>query len=257
LTYWQQIIEQGPIEPLDLAQLNSADWFLRCHGYLQNLSCPEIDYQSGLTTAMESHIGEQLRRLKETPLNKLFKTSAANQMDLPDLRLSSNQIEQAIELSHALFRIARRDPYVVRCAVLGYCYAVSDRRRIRLTDLLVAEYGQTLVRLVKHLKLPWIEVRLIGYQVADEKGDLSAWLKVIKPGRNTRLEFVLAENQSSRAELGHIGIDIRNAESQRSSVAFFAVMVTAATTEIWRCVWLRQHAPRSLDVQSNFDFLAS
>lgn len=254
LASWQQIIRQGPIEPLDCARLNCADWFLRSHGYLKNLSCPEIGYQSGLTMAMESHIGEQVRQLKKTPLGKFFKTSAANQMDLPDLRLSSSQMERAIELSRALLRITRRDPYFVRSAVLGYCEAVSDRRRIRLTDLRVAEYGKILIRLVKRLKLPSIEARLIGYQVQNEKGDLSKWLEMIKPGRDTPLEFILAENQSSRAECGHIGIDIRNTESQRSSAAFFSVMVTAATTEIWRCVWIRKRALQSSDTQASFRF---
>jgi hypothetical protein len=166
-------------------------------------------------------------------------------------------MERAIELSHALLRIARRDPYFVRLAVLGYCCAVSDRRRIILTDMRVVEYGQIIIGLVKELKLPWLEIRLVGYMVGDEKGHMKKWLEILKPGPTTQIDYVQAENQSSQAELEHIGIDIRNTVSKRNSLEFLEVMVIAASAEMWRCVWPQKRAVRRPDTQMIFGFSLS
>ncbi len=149
---WDQITALGPIELLDCTALNNLDWFRQGHGYLINLLCPEKGYHSDLTPAMELHIKEQVLRLRETPMGKFFERSAAAPQDLPDLQLYGIRMERAIEMSRALLRITRRDPYLVRSVVLGYTCAVSDRMRCELTDIEVAKYGEFLTRLVIGLR---------------------------------------------------------------------------------------------------------
>lgn len=164
-----RILALGPIETIDCAALNNINWFSQSYGYLINLRYPEKGYRSGLTPAMESHIEVALEALRNTPLGKFYIESDAAQQELPDLQLRGIRLERAVQMSHALLRIARRDRDLVRRVVLGYCLAVSDRMRVEFTDIRDAKRGRELVKLVKNLRLPWLGIRPVGYSLGAEK----------------------------------------------------------------------------------------
>lgn len=249
-----QIVALGPIDPLDCVALNNIDWFLQSYGFLMNLRCPEKGYRSSLTPAMESHIREKLEALRYTPLSKFYIKSDAAQQELPDLQLRGIRLERAIKMSHALLRIARRDRDLVRRVVLGYCLAVSDRMRVEFIDIRDAKRGRELIELVKNMRLPWLGIRLVGYSLAAEKGDPNEWLKIFGLKTTTPIDYVHAQNQSSRSELGHIAIDVRNFAAQRNSREFLEVMLVAAATELWRCVLPQINSVHHSGMEMMLDF---
>jgi hypothetical protein len=69
----------------------------------------------------------------------------------PASRLSKSQWGRACRLGRALMSLARRRPYLVRTAVLGYCCAAITRRYVVMTDAEDAEFGKLIIEVVREL----------------------------------------------------------------------------------------------------------
>jgi hypothetical protein len=203
----------------------------------------ETHDDSGSPTAMEKHIVQRAAEIYQTPAgNKAFiPVPTSNKEMLPDFRTGGVRFELAEELSRALLDLTRREPYHVRHAVLGYCWAVGCRMRVVLTDRADAKYGRTLIWLVNELSLPWLTWRLFGFKVGSECGDPSGWISDLGLLGDPLVEPQPAHDPSNRAELHHIGLEVRvtqsaNSKRERNSREFFEVMLAAAIVELWRSV---------------------
>jgi hypothetical protein len=75
--------------------------------------------------------------------------------------------------------LARRRPYLVRSAVLGYCYAATTRRYVVLTNGDDADFGKLLIEVVRELHINEVKVHLAGFRVGFNLPDIGQWLRVL------------------------------------------------------------------------------
>jgi hypothetical protein len=171
----------------------------------------------------------QLARWFEPPVNLSLKLA------LPPLHFSNKEWDKAASLARKLMGVARRQPDLVRSAVLGYCYAAATHRYVIITDANDAEYGRMLFKLVDELHLDGPVIRYVGFRAGSWRNDVPALAKAFElPSAPHHHET--ANNLGSPARLNHIGIRICWGDSRRPSLEWHQVAVLAAVTELWRCV---------------------
>jgi hypothetical protein len=171
----------------------------------------------------------QLVRWFEPPVNPSL------QLALPPLLLSNEAWDQAVSLARRLMCVARHQPYLVRSAVLGYCYAATTHRYVIISDANDAEYDEMLLKLLDELHLDGPVIRYVGFRAWSSQNDVPALAKAF--GLPSAPEdYETANNLDSAARLNHIGIRMCWGNSHRSSPEWHQVAVLAAGTELWRCV---------------------
>jgi hypothetical protein len=171
----------------------------------------------------------QLARWFEPPVNPSL------ELDLPPLHLSNDAWENAVSLARRLISVAGRHPYLVRSAVLGYCYAATTHRYVTITDATDAEYGEMLFKLFDELHLEGPVIRYVGFRKGSSRNDVSALARAFGL-RSAPEDYETANNLDSPVRLNHIGIRVCWGNSHRSSPEWHQVAVLAAATELWRCV---------------------
>jgi hypothetical protein len=132
--------------------------------------------------------------------------------------------------------LARRRPHLVRSAVLGYCYAATTRRYVVLTDADDADYGKSLIELVRELHINELKIHLVGFRVGCNLPHIAHWLRVLKLPPTTAVDFETANNTQSPARLNHVGIKVCWGDSSRASQEWHEVALLAAIIELWRSV---------------------
>lgn len=130
--------------------------------------------------------------------------------------------------------VARRQPYLVQSAVLGYWYAATTHRYVIITDASDAEYGEVLFKLVDELHLDGPVIRYVGFRAGSRRNDVPALAKAFELPSAPH-DHETANNLDSAARLNHIGIRVCRG-SRRPSAEWHQVAVLAAVTELWRCV---------------------
>ena len=192
---------------------------------------PEGPEQPGDASKDGSDISRdaQLARWFEPPANPSLK------LDLPPLHLSNEAWEKAVSLARKLMCVARRQPYLARSAVLGYCYAATTHRYVIITGANDAEYGKMLFELVEELHLDGPALRFVGFRAGSRRTDVPALVRAFGlPSAPD--DYETANNLDSPARLNHIGIRVCWGDSHRASPEWHQVAVLAAVTELWRCV---------------------
>ena len=266
LAFYRQFwCPEASIIPLDGAVVNCAEWFQLYGGYIfRTFSTgeasslfdipetmrayirgrlvkiatrpdipkePESPKQPGNASKDESDISldAQLARWFEPPANPSLK------LGLPPLHLSNIAWDQAVSLARKLMCAARRQPYLVRSAVLGYCYAATTHRCVIITDANDAEYGKLLFELMDELHLDGPAIRYVGFRAGSRQNDVRALARAfgLPPAPD---DYETANNLDSPVRLNHIGIRTCWGNSHRSSPEWHQVAVLAAVTELWRCV---------------------
>ena len=135
-----------------------------------------------------------------------------------------------------MMAVARRSPYLVRSAVLGYCYGATTRRYVVMTDAKDAEFGKLLIELVGELHMKGLKVHLVGFRVGFNLPDIGQWLRVLELPATTLVEFETANNVKSLARINHVGIKVCWGGSSRASHEWHEVALLAAIISLWRCV---------------------
>lgn len=228
---------EDPIEPLCFARLNDRHWFKRLSAFaLTHLRDGRYQQQLPILPAMQQHIRLRIEQLHATPMSKFFEESTER---YPNVRLTRTGRLRAIALSRTLLNLTRFNPYLVRRAVMSYCFGASSRFRVFLVDDCEAQYGAAILELIEELKIPWLKVRFVGFRIGDQEPDMTPWEELLEfakpaPGQpGTPFDIVNARS-GSHYETGHLGIDIQR--SGRNSREFHKMMILAAITEIWNCV---------------------
>jgi hypothetical protein len=255
----------GSIIPLDGAVLNCAEWFQLYGGYIfRTFSTGEatdlFEIPENMRTYIQGRLEQintgadkpkkregpkepagtskekldtspdaQLSRWFEPPLNPSLKLA------LPPLHLSNEAWEKAVLLARRLMCVGLRQPYLVRSAVLGYCYAATTHRYVIITDANDAEFGRMLFTLLDELHLDGPVIRYVGFRAGSRRNDVPALARAfgLPPAPE---DYETANNLDSPVRLNHIGIRMCWGNSHRSSPEWHQVAVLAAVTELWRCV---------------------
>jgi hypothetical protein len=260
--YWRP---EASIIPLDGTVVNCAEWFQLYGGYIFrtfstgeatdlfdipgpirdyiqsrleqiNLKsgAPEIDEgpeepQSASENIASIRPHAQLARWFERPQNPSLKLA------IPPLHLSNGEWERAVSLARKLMSVARRQPYLVRSALLGYCCAATTHRYVVITDANDAEYGKMLFNLIEELHLDGPAIRYVGFRAGSRQKDVQAQARAFGLPSAPH-DYETANNLDSAARLNHIGIRVCWGDSRRASPEWHQVAVLAAVTELWRCV---------------------
>jgi hypothetical protein len=253
------------ITPLNGAVMNCAEWFQLYGGYIfRTFSTGEATDSFEIPETMCAYIRSRLERIttesaeREQPagseqprcalMNKSGNPSDAQlarwfvpplnpslTTALPPLHLSKKAWERSVSLARKLMTVARRQPYLVRSAVSGYCYAATTHRYVIISDAHDAEYGKMLFKLVDELDLDGPTLRYVGFRAGARQNAVQALARSFglpsAPG-----DYETANNLESLARLNHLGIRICWGDSHRSSPEWHQVAVLAAVTELWRCV---------------------
>lgn len=192
---------------------------------------PEDPKQPGDASKDNAHIcpHAQLARWFEPPENPSLKLA------VPPLHLSNEAWDQAVSLAQKLMSVARRQPYLVRSVVLGYCYAATTHRYVVITDANDAEYGKMLFKLIEELHVDGPVLRYVGFRTGVRRTDVPALARAFGLPSAPH-DYETANNLDSPVRLGHIGIRMCWGDSHRSSPEWHQVAVLAAVTELWRCV---------------------
>jgi hypothetical protein len=248
--YWRT---KEIITTLPGAQVNCAEWFQLYGGYIfRTFSTGETTEFFNIPNPMRTHIKDRLERITtslevhkgaskynpaDAQLTRWFEPPENRKLELqvPPLHLSCDQWERAVLLAKKLMYVARRRPYLVSDAVLGYCYAATTHRHVILTDKKDAEYGELLFDLVKELHLGELAIQYVGFRAGSRKTDVEALRQQLGlPPADA--DYETTNNLDSPARLNHIGIKLCWGDSHRASPAWHQVAVLAAITELWRCV---------------------
>jgi hypothetical protein len=258
--YWFPTV----ITPLDDVPVNCAEWFQLYSGYIfRTFSTGESTELFGVPETMRSYIRQRLNKIslsdeqqvsenheepKGTP-KKTAKISPDTQLArwfeppenpslklaVPPLHLSNEAWERAVALAAKLMTVARRQPYLVRRVVLGYCYAATTHRHVIITDANDADYAKLLFDLMEELHLNGPAIRYVGYRAGSRQTDVAALVKAFGLPAAPH-DHETANNLDSPARLNHIGIRVCWGDSRRASPEWHQVAVLAAVTEVWRCV---------------------
>jgi hypothetical protein len=172
----------------------------------------------------------QLARLLESPANPNLR------LIVPPSDLPADEWKRACRLGRALMALARRKPYRVRSAVLGYVYAVTTDRYVIMTDENDADFGKLLIELVRELHIVGLKIHLVGFHVGCNMIDIGQWLRVLELPPATPVDFVRANNLDNFARLKHVGIRICWGGTSRASREWHEVALLAAIIELWRSV---------------------
>jgi hypothetical protein len=241
------------ITTLSGAAVNCAEWFQLYGGYIfRTFSTGETTDLFNIPGAMRTYIGGRIReftaslssrenlskdQLASAQLARWFEPPEKPNLALqvPPLHLFCDQWERAVLLAKKLMYVARRRPYLVRSAVMGYCYAATTHRHVILTDKKDAEYGELLFDLVKELHLGELAIQYVGFRAGSRKTDVEDLRQQLGlPPADA--DYETTNNLDSPARLNHIGIKLCWGDSHRASAAWHQVAVLAAVTELWRCV---------------------
>jgi hypothetical protein len=260
--YRQYWCPAASIDPLSDVPVNCAEWFQLYGGYIfRTFSTGEATDLFDIPETMRAHIrgrvekvatrtakpggpGQaenapkeesesspwaQLARWFERPVNPSLKLA------LPPLHLSNEAWDKAASLARKLMCVARRQPCLVRSAVLGYCYAATTHRYVIITGANDAEYGNLLFELIDELHLDGLAIRYVGFRAGSSQNDVPALAKTFGlPSAPD--DYETANNLDSPVRLNHIGIRVCWGDSHRSSPEWHQVAVLAAVTELWRCI---------------------
>ena len=260
--YWRPAAN---ILPLDGAVVNCAEWFQLYGGYIfRTFSTGEPTDLFDIPETMRTYIRGRLEKIAAGPdepeepkgpeeppsapkgkrdtspkaqLARWFESpvNPSLKLALPSLHLSNEAWDQALSLARRLMCVARRQPYLVRSAVLGYCFAATTHRYVIITEPNDAEYGEMLFKLLDELQLDGPVIRYVGFRAGSSQNDVQAMAKAfgLPPAPE---DYETANNLDSAARLNHIGIRVCWGDSHRSSPEWHQVAVLAAVTELWRCV---------------------
>lgn len=259
--YWLPTVN---ITPLDDVPVNCAEWFQLYGGYIfRTFSTGESTELFDIAEKMRAYIRERLEKITrpdeqqvadspeelkgapkknanispEAQLARWFEPpeNPTLKLGLPPLHLSNGAWEQAVALAQKLMSVARRRPYLVRSAVLGYCYAATTHRYVVITDAKDAEYGKALFELLEELHLDGPAIRYVGFRAGSRQTNVPNLAKAfnLPPAPD---DYETSNNLDSPARLNHIGIRVCWGNSRRASPEWHQVAVLAAVTEMWRCV---------------------
>lgn len=256
---------EASIISLDGAVVNCAEWFQLYGGYIfRTFSTGETTDLFDIPETMRAYIRGRLEQIAarsdgpekpggpeeparvskkqldtspDTQLARWFEppVNPSRGLALPPLHLSNEAWEKAVLLAQKLMGVARRQPYLVRSAVLGYCYAATTHRYVIITDANDAEYGRMLFTLVDELHLDGPALRYVGFRAGARRTDVPSLAKAFE-FPSAPHDYETANNLDSPARLNHIGIRVCWGNSRRSSPEWHQVAVLAAVTELWRCV---------------------
>jgi hypothetical protein len=235
------------------ARLDCAEWFQLYGGYIfRAYSTGETTERFDVPKEMRSHIKQRLEQIT-TSLEQRKDSSKPKPPDaqlgrwleppdnptlkllVPPLRLSDDQWERAVLLASKLLHAARRRPYLVSGAVLGYCYAATTHRHVIMTDEKDAEYGKLVFELVKELDLDQLGVRLVGFRAGPQQTDVEGRRLALQLPP-AKADYETTNNLDSPARLNHIGIKVCFGDSGRASPEWHQVAFLATITELWRSV---------------------
>lgn len=241
------------INPLPVAPGNCAEWFQLYGGYIfRTFSTGEKTDLFNIPEAMRTYINGRIReftaslgrrenllkdQLAGAQLARWFETSENPHLKLrvPPLHLSGEAWDRAVLLATKLMHVARRRPYLVRSAVLGYCYAATTHRHVIMTDATDAEWGKIIFELLKELNLGGPAIRYVGFRAGSLQTDVPARARAFDLPSAPE-DYETTNNLDSPVRLNHIGIRVCWGDSRRASSEWHQVAVLAAVTELWRCV---------------------
>jgi hypothetical protein len=258
--YW---FPTGSIMPLDDVPVNRAEWFQLYGGYIfRTFSTGESTEFFDIPKTMRSYINERVEKIAklkvqrvsdrfvdskgeskrkinspEAQLARWFEPpeNPSLKLAVPPLHLSNEAWEQAATLAQKLMTVARRHPSLVRCVVLGYCYAATTHRHVIITNVNDADYAKMLFDLVEELHLNGPALRYVGYRAGSRQTDVAALVKAFGLPAAPH-DHETANNSDSPARLNHIGVRVCWGDSRRPSAEWHQVAVLAAVTELWSCV---------------------
>jgi hypothetical protein len=156
---------------------------------------------------------------------------------MPDLRLKGVGLERAFRLGRAVMSLTQSDPALVRTIAPGFCSTAGSRFRIVFTRREQAYLGRQLYRAVRKTNVPWLALRVLGFRVEGQVGDVVSWLHLfgLTEG-DAPIDYVKAHNQENHVSLDHVGLEVVNTLTGYVSREFFEVMLIASLIQLWNTV---------------------
>jgi hypothetical protein len=234
LTKFNRDFEFGPILPRKCDDLHDERWIGKIGSYLVRSAANEHDLQSRLSLKDDlSRLIDQ--RLEQIRYSNTMQYIAPSRGDTPapkypPIFVRGTTRDNSIAVGWALYAIARAYPELLRYVASGYAIA-EQRMSIVLHRPEDAPFGRKLIRLVNHLGILWLGVRLSGFRVGAPYADLSEWQRLL---RTDQVIGRIGGKNGNHTTTHHLRIDIIDTRTQHLSRAFHSAMLWAYLVELWR-----------------------
>ena len=244
----QRIVADDPYwvnAPHDFSLRDNTDWYGLCRTLMQrrffygeNLS--RVLHDLKLEGELAYYMGNRLIEVaSEAQIKKhLTKSDRTNQYALKPQRKSAVKLRASL-IGRAMYALALRDESIVQRVVANYARAGNTDHQIEMMSMAEhAPVGQAYIKFVRSLGVSDLDIRLVGYKVADgAKTDKSAWLNALQLSEDDILfRWQQARNTRFNSQALHAGIEVvRTVPSgAHQDGAFAHVMLMGAIMEMWR-----------------------
>lgn len=159
---------------------------------------------------MVLQIRENLEKLSKTAVYGHFTLSPGSPQRIPPFPREVNY-QDAILISQALMRAARKNPLLARTAVSAYAYGVRPSDKLLpLTSPDHARFGRALIDLVRLMNLKWLRWRLVCPKTDEVSSRLTIreWLKRLELPSNTSIHSIAAKNKVHSGSANHIAVEV-------------------------------------------------
>jgi hypothetical protein len=231
--------------PHDFSLRDNTDWHRLCHALMQRrFYCGEnlsrVLHDLNLEGSLAHYMGNRLIEVaSEAQIKKhLTKSATTNQYALKPLRKSAARLRASL-IGRAMCTLALRDESIVRRVVANCARAANIDHQIEMMSMAQhAPVGQAYVKFVRSLGVSDLNIRLVGYIVADgARTDKLAWLDALQLSEgDTLFRSQQARNTQFNSQALHAGIEVvRTVPSGTLQDGACAhAMLMGAIVEMWR-----------------------
>ena len=151
-------------------------------------------------------------------------------------RLPASLAQQGIAESIAarLIRLAQLEPRRVRFAIENYLSLVHNDGKLNLTNPNYALRIQSVIQIVRKLRIPQLKVGCLGFMVNGYHGDLRPKLRLLGLRADHPIRYVQAPNQHSAAGIRHLAVEFIWEPDGKRSEALRFVLAMAAIAKAWK-----------------------
>jgi hypothetical protein len=212
--------------------LRDERWIEKIGSYLVRSANKENDLQArlGLKDDLSIPLDQRLEQIRASNTMQYIVPRKDGTPEYPPVFVRGAMRDDSITVGAALYTIARTAPELLRYVASAYSYA-EQRMSVVLHGIEDATYGRKLIKLVNHLGISWLGVRLSGFRIGDPYVDLSKWKNLLE--LNQEIGRISGKNGNYRTA-HHLRVDIINRRTQHLSGAFHSAMLWAYVVELWR-----------------------
>jgi hypothetical protein len=147
--------------------------------------------------------------------------------------------KRAARIGAAVYKVVLGDPRLARYVIGTYARALSTDKQVVLTCLKHAVFAKALIKFVRSLTIPELDIRLIAFRCAQgQETNTVEWLSPLGlPEKGNLIRGQVARNKNATSTASHIGIEVVRQTKNglvKQDGAFSHVMLLGAVVEIWR-----------------------